>query len=106
VWDCLAPASIGAIRENPWNVLTHKLPGYPMRLLLEVADFAATYCRNSEYMLTHAARAGCYVPDGWEPGRGYADAHEESEDCGFEADMKRDEIRWLYWKIYRETLGE
>jgi hypothetical protein len=47
-----------AIRENPWNVITHTLPTHPTELLLEVAYFAADYCRKSEYRLMNGARNG------------------------------------------------
>ena len=40
--------TIEAIRENPWNVMTHELPEHPSRVLLLVAQFAATCCRQIE----------------------------------------------------------
>ena len=33
--------TLEAIRQNPWNVLTHDLPAEPSRLLLNVAQLAA-----------------------------------------------------------------
>ncbi len=38
--------TIEAVRENPWNVMSHKLPEHPSRLLLVIAQFAATCCRQ------------------------------------------------------------
>jgi hypothetical protein len=37
-----------AIRQNPWNVLTHELPENPSRLLLTLGQIAATCCRQIE----------------------------------------------------------
>jgi hypothetical protein len=82
--------TIEAIRENPWNVVTHTLPTQPPEVLLEAAFLAAEYCRNSEYMLMHAARDGNYVPPGWQ--RGGCDVHEINEGRGFQAEVKLDEV--------------
>jgi hypothetical protein len=40
--------TLEAIRQNPWNVLTHDLPAEPSRLLLNVAQLAAATCRQIE----------------------------------------------------------
>jgi hypothetical protein len=85
--------TIEAIRENPWNVITHTLPVEASPVLLEAAYLAAVYCRNSEYMLMHAAHDGDYVPAGWEPGPDSCDVHEINERRGRNAERKLDEIR-------------
>jgi hypothetical protein len=38
--------SIETIQQNPWNVLSYDLPASPSRLLLTVAQLAATCCRH------------------------------------------------------------
>jgi hypothetical protein len=83
------------IRKNPWNVVTYALPEQPSELLLQAAYLAADYCRRAEYILVHAAREGRYVPFGWKPGPDSPDAHEESEELGWRAEAKRDEIYHL-----------
>ncbi len=40
--------TIEAIKENPLNILTHELPEYPTRLLLILAELAATLCRQMQ----------------------------------------------------------
>jgi hypothetical protein len=84
--------TIEIIRENPWNVLTHELPGEAAEVLLETALLAARYCRSSEYMLAIAAREGRYRPRAWRPLDGYPDAHEENEGRGSEDKQKLDDI--------------
>jgi hypothetical protein len=37
-----------AIKENPCNILTHELPKRPTRLLLILAELAATLCRQMQ----------------------------------------------------------
>lgn len=95
--------TIEAIRQNPWNVVTHKLPTCPGRLLLEVAYLAADYCRASEYFLVTAVTRSNYTPEGWEPTDG-CDAHEESEARGFNAHLRLEEICSLYEKQFDEKL--
>jgi hypothetical protein len=50
--------TLEAIRQNPWNVLTHELPENPSRLLLTLAQLAATFCREIEYEIYTAAEVG------------------------------------------------
>jgi predicted transcriptional regulator len=88
--------TLEAIRQNPWNVLTHDLPSDPSHLLLRVARLAASYCREAEYMLVLAIRAGDYVPAGWTGGENDSDAHEASEGRCYEADDKLTEIDALF----------
>ena len=87
--------TIEAIRENPWNVVTHILPPDPTSLLLEVASLAAAYCRVSECTLMMAAREGSYTPCGWEPSDDHPDVHEESEARSLAADQRWSEISIL-----------
>jgi hypothetical protein len=54
--------TIEAIRENPWNVLSHELPPNPSLLLLRLARMAADYCRRSENLLMFAVSHGHYLP--------------------------------------------
>ena len=96
--------TIEAIRANPWNVVTHKLPTYPAQLLLEVAYLAADYCRASEYFLVTAVTRSNYTPEGWEPTDDGCDAHEESEARGFNAHLRLEEICSLYEKQFDEKL--
>jgi hypothetical protein len=93
--------TIEAIRENPWNVMNreYELPDNPTRLLLEVAHFAAAYCRDSESFLVHAARELRYVPAWWQPGKESPDIHEDSEAQSDAAERKLQEIGDLYEKI-------
>jgi hypothetical protein len=56
--------TIEAIRENPWNVVSHTLPPHPDPLLLVVAYLAADYCRQSERVLDRACLDGKYAPPG------------------------------------------
>jgi hypothetical protein len=91
--------TIEAIRENPWNVVTHKLPTVADELLLELASLAAAYCRASEYLLMHAAREGRYVPPGWEPRYPFPDGHEANEARGECAGRKLEEIGDVYEKV-------
>jgi hypothetical protein len=84
--------TLEAIRDNPWNVITHDLPSDPSELLLRTARLAASYCREAEYMLVVAVRAGEYVPAWWTGGEDDPDAHEESEGRSYEADDKLTEI--------------
>ena len=96
--------TIEAIRENPWNVVTHTLPTSPERLLLEVAYLATHYCRQGEYVLMTAARDGDYTPEGWEATTDSPDVHEESEARSFEADQRLQAICDLYEKQFDEQL--
>jgi len=41
--------TLEAIRQNPWNVLTHDLPSDASELLLKAAQLAATCCRQIEF---------------------------------------------------------
>jgi len=87
--------TIEAIRENPWNAITHKLPSNPAVVLLEVAAIAADYCRKSEHVLMMATREGLYTPHGWEATNDSPDIHEESETRCYAADERLMEIRDL-----------
>jgi hypothetical protein len=40
--------TLDAIMENPCNILTHELPERPTRLLLILAELAATLCRQMQ----------------------------------------------------------
>jgi hypothetical protein len=40
--------TLDAIKENPCNVLTHEMPERPTRLLLILAELAATLCRQMQ----------------------------------------------------------
>jgi hypothetical protein len=90
--------SIEAIRENPWNAVTHSLPSHPTSFFLELVHLAATYCRTSEYLLMTGARDGSYTPHGWEANDNHPDAHEESEARSCEADRRLAEICHLLTK--------
>jgi hypothetical protein len=87
--------TIEAIRENPWNILTHTLPPDPAVVLLEFASIAALYCRHSEYLLIKAAREGLYTPRGWKAADDSPDVHEESEGRCEAADTRLMEFRDL-----------
>jgi hypothetical protein len=84
--------TLEAIRENPWNVVTNTLPTNPAMFLLEIAYFAADYCRRSETKLMMAARKGIYTPPGWEAGNDSPDVHEENEARSWSADFRLLEI--------------
>jgi hypothetical protein len=58
--------TIEALRINPWNVVTSRLPAQPDQLLLEVAVLAADYCRTSEFVIVKAARLGLFEPAAWD----------------------------------------
>lgn len=94
--------TIEALRENPWIVMTHKIPPNPTQTLLEFAAIAATYCRDSEFALMQMALDGRYAPSWWTPDDICPDAHEESEDWSLEAEKKREEIVAVYLKLYGE----
>lgn len=98
--------TIEALRENLWNVISHELPPHPPRVLLHLAAMAASYCRNSEYMLMHAARRGEYTPTWWRPGQVQPDAHEESETCGYNAECRFDEIAMFLEVEYGECIED
>ena len=40
--------TLEAIRQNPWNAVTHDLPACPSRQLLTLAQLAAACCRQIE----------------------------------------------------------
>jgi hypothetical protein len=82
--------TIEAIRENPWNVLTHNLPNRSPPLLLEIAWLAADYCHKSEGLLANAVREQMYVPPEWRPGG--PDGHEYPEANAWAAEQKASEI--------------
>jgi hypothetical protein len=89
--------SLEAIRENPWNVLSHDLPNQCPPLLLEIAWLAADYCGKSESLLVNAIRQQMYlpaqqryVPAEWRPGG--PDAHEYPEGNALAAEDKAREI--------------
>ena len=48
--------TLEAIRQNPWNVLTHELPSDPAELLLKAAQLAATCCRQIDVEILDATR--------------------------------------------------
>ena len=80
--------TIEAIRENPWNVLSQKLPPNSSLLLLRLARMAADYCRRSENLLMFAAVYSDYLPVEWQDSPDSPDAHEFSEALWFNADEK------------------
>jgi hypothetical protein len=84
--------TITALRENPWNVISHELPSAADKILLSTARLAAAYCGDSEYILMRAARDGTYVPTWWDATDKTPDAHEESEELFHWADCKLREI--------------
>jgi hypothetical protein len=47
--------TLEAIRQNPWNAVTYDLPAHPSLLLLTLAQFAATCCRQIEADLAFAS---------------------------------------------------
>ena len=96
----MAMLTIEAIRENPWNVLTHKLPDACGPLLLEVAWLAADYCRKSESLLVNAVRQNIYAPPEWRPGG--PDAHEYTEGNALAAEKK---VREILRRCDRPTLA-
>lgn len=89
------------IRENPWSAVTHALPPHCTELLLRLACLAAEYCRNSEYLLMHAAREGLYIPAGWQPLEG-PDVHEINEGRAEDADRALRGFRDLYEQEFGE----
>jgi len=97
--------TIEAIRQNPWNVLTHELPADPGELLLTAARLAATYCRDGEFLLATAARDGGYVPAWWDDTDATPDAHEESEQLSYRADDVLSEISELLAVEIEEPAG-
>jgi hypothetical protein len=84
--------TVEAVRENPWNVVTHVLPAHPGPLLLAVAQLAADYCGGSEYLLMQAARDGSYIPPEWRSIGSQPDLRGASEGRAEEADHKLNEI--------------
>jgi hypothetical protein len=84
--------TIAALRENPWNVISHELPSAANKILLTAAHLAAAYCGDSEYFFMRAARDGEYVPTWWDATDKTPDAHEESEELFYWADCKLREI--------------
>jgi len=88
--------TIEAIRENPWNVLTHELSRFHTEPLLRAACLAADYCCQSEHLLMQAAREGTYTPKGWTPGPETPDAHEFHEDRWLKALEMFEELRALH----------
>jgi hypothetical protein len=84
--------TIAALRENPWNVISHELPPDANKLLLTAARLAADYCSDIEYFFMRAARRGEYVPGWWDDTAKTPDAHEESEELFWWADCKLREI--------------
>lgn len=93
--------TLKAIRENPWNVVAHKLPKKPDKLLLEAAFLAADYCCRAEFFLMEEARHGDYTPSWWRPDEICPDAHEESEERYLQALDRFEQIRDLYAVLYR-----
>jgi hypothetical protein len=55
--ETMPTLTIKALRENPWNVLSHELPPHPSPVLLALALVAADYTRHSENMLMLATLA-------------------------------------------------
>ena len=92
--------TLEALRENPWNVITQQLPDAPDELLLQAAYLAAEYCKCSEYALMNAARRGRYTPSWFTEDEVCPDAHEESEERGWEAEIKMEEIGRVYEQLY------
>jgi hypothetical protein len=67
----------------------------------KVLDQRAVHiCCKSEYLLMNAAMDGNYVPAGRRPGAGTPNAHTLHGERGWGAEVKRNEIRALYEKIY------
>jgi len=97
--------TIAALRENPWNVISHELPPDAEMLLLKAACLAARYCADSEYLFMQAARDGDYVPTWWDASNKTPDAHEESEELFHWADCKLREIVDLLDEDIEETAG-
>ena len=84
--------TIAMIRENPWNVITHRFPPHPSAVLVELAELAAAYCRDSEHVLIKAAQDGSYGRDGWGLKDNHPDSHEESEARSDEVDQRLSEF--------------
>ncbi len=59
--------TLDAIRDNPWNAVTHELPDYMDGFFLQAVYCAAKYCRASEHGFSVAAREGYYEPQNWRP---------------------------------------
>jgi hypothetical protein len=99
--------SLEAIRENPWNVLSHELPDQCQPLLLEIAWLAADYCSKSESLLLNAIRQQMdvpaqqrYIPAEWRPGG--PDAHEYHEG---NVRVAEDKAREIIARCNDETLA-
>jgi hypothetical protein len=84
--------TLEALRENPWNVVTYKLPSHPKPLLVNAAYLAAEYCHKSEYLFMVAARDGSYIPHGWETWLDKGHAWDESEARACHARQRLEEI--------------
>lgn len=97
--------TLEAIRQNPWNVLTHELPSDPSDILLRAARLAAIYCRESEYLFMVSARDGEYAPAWWTGSEDDPDAHEESEGRSYDANYKLIEICGLLGEEIEEPAG-
>jgi hypothetical protein len=91
-----------AVRQNPWNVITHTLPVPCRPLLLAVAYLAADYCCKSEYLLIDAAADGNYRPPAPPSGTARPCAVEIPSTRIWGAEGKRHEIR----AIYEATCGK
>jgi hypothetical protein len=50
--------TLEAIRQNPWNAVTHDLPAHPSHQLLTLAQLAAACCRQIEADLVLATDDG------------------------------------------------
>jgi hypothetical protein len=94
--------TIKAIREEPWNVMTHTLPAQPRRLLLEAAYLAADYCRSIEYLFMAETRDADFTPDGWQVS--HPDGPDESESRGQRAHRRVLEICECYEREFGEKL--
>jgi hypothetical protein len=103
--EIMPTLTLEAIRENPWNVLTHDLPSDPTHLLLKTARLAATYCFNSENMFRSTARLGEYQPAWWDATDETPDAHEESENICRRVNDKLSEICDLLGEDVEEPAG-
>jgi hypothetical protein len=97
--------TIAALRENPWNVISHQLQPDAEMLLLKAAGLCARYCADSEYLFMRAARDGDYTPAWWDASNKTPDAHEESEELFHWADCKLREIVDLLDEDIEEPTG-
>lgn len=98
--------TLDAIRNNPWNAVTHELPRRMDGFFLQAVYCAANYCRTSEYGFGIAARESYYKPENWRPSANCPTPYDQCLQRGEAAHRRCELVREIVKRCFGKDLDD